>query len=51
MLNLNHDGWREIKGYEGVYQVHCDEYVRNARGRVLKTYTINLNDRPKNVIE
>lgn len=41
MLNLNHDGWREIEGYEGVYQVHQDGYVRNSRGRVMKTYTIN----------
>lgn len=41
MLNLNPRGWKDIEGYEGLYQVHRDGYVRNARGLVLKTYTIN----------
>ena len=41
MLNLSERYWRDIEGYEGLYQVHREGYVRNAHGLVLKTYLIN----------
>ena len=41
MLNLSERYWRDIEGYEGLYQVHREGYVRNAHGRVLKPHKIN----------
>lgn len=41
MLNLSERYWRDIEGYEGLYQVHREGYVRNASGLVMKTYLIN----------
>lgn len=35
MLNLSERYWRDIEGYEGVYQVHREGYVRNASGQIL----------------
>lgn len=41
MLKLSEKGWRDIEGYEGIYQVHKKGYVRNASGLVMKTYENN----------
>lgn len=41
MLKLNSRGWKDIEGYEGLYQVHRKGYVRNASGLVMKTYLNN----------
>lgn len=41
MLNLNPRGWKIIEGYEGLYQIHRQGYVRNAHGLVLKTFIQN----------
>lgn len=41
MLKLNERGWKDIKGYRGLYQVHKKGYVRNANGLVMKTYLNN----------
>lgn len=41
MLNLSERYWRDIEGYEGLYQVHREGYVRNASGLIMKTYMIN----------
>lgn len=41
MLNLSEKHWRDIEGYEGIYQIHREGYVRNASGLVMKTYVIN----------
>ena len=41
VLNLSERYWRDVVGYEGLYQVHREGYVRNARGTVMKTYLIH----------
>lgn len=41
MLNLSERYWRDIEGYEGLYQVHREGYVRNARGHIMKPHVIN----------
>lgn len=41
MLKLNPRGWKDIEGYEGLYQIHRQGYVRNARGRIRKPSIIN----------
>ena len=41
MLNLSERYWRDVEGYEGIYQVHREGYIRNMRGKILKTYVIN----------
>lgn len=41
MLNLSERYWRDVEGYEGIYQVHREGYIRNKHGRVLKTHIIN----------
>lgn len=41
VLKLNERGWKDIEGYEGLYQVHKKGYVRNASGLVMKTYENN----------
>lgn len=41
VLNLSERHWRDIEGYEGLYQVHREGYVRNSRGHIMKTYVIN----------
>ena len=41
MLNLSERYWRDIEGYEGLYQVHREGYVRNSHGRILKPHVIN----------
>lgn len=41
MLNFNNEEWKSIKNYEGIYEVSNYGRVRNNRGKILKTYTIN----------
>lgn len=41
LRKLSEKGWRDIAGYEGLYQVHKKGYVRNADGLVMKTYENN----------
>ena len=41
MLNFNNEEWKSIKNYEGIYEVSNYGRIRNNRGKILKTYTIN----------
>ena len=41
MLNFNNEKWKSIKDYKGIYEVSNYGRVRNNRGKILKTYTIN----------
>lgn len=41
MLNFNNEEWKSVKNYEGIYEVSNCGRVRNNRGKILKTYTIN----------
>lgn len=38
-FNIETEIWKDIKGYEGKYQASSDGRIRNAKGKVLKTYT------------
>ena len=37
--NIETEIWKDIKGYEGKYQASSYGRIRNAKGKVLKTYT------------
>ena len=41
MLNNNNEIWKPIKGFEKLYEVSNLGRIRNTRGKVMKTYTIN----------
>lgn len=41
MLNFNEEQWEPIPGFEKLYEASTFGRIRNMRGRIMKTYTIN----------
>lgn len=41
MLNCNNEVWKPVKGFEKLYEVSNLGKIKNARGKILKTYKIN----------
>lgn len=41
MLNFNEEIWKPIPGFEKAYEASTFGQIRNNRGKVMKTYTIN----------
>ncbi len=40
VLNINEE-WKQIKGYEGLYEVSSQGNIRNSRGKILKVHPQN----------